>query len=290
MAIFYYVVELKSFSQAAAKLNVSKSFISKRISFLEVELKTKLLSRSTRSITLTEAGHVFFKQCEKITLEARKSYQLIETFNQNPVGTLKMSVPIALGLYLLPPVLTNFIEKFPDVKLDINCENKLVDVIKDGYDLVLRSAKLESSNLIARKLFSLKNIICASPNYLKTHKHITLPEDLSGHQFAVYHLTKRNDEIKLIKNNHTYKIIIYSNITTNQLDLIKQMVLNGTCLGVLPEFMIKMEIEQKRIVSCLSDYELTPSPIYIIYPNKELLPKVKAFITMLKNHKLQNVD
>lgn len=284
MEIFYNVVEMKSFSKTAEKLNVSKSFISKRISFLENELQTKLLLRSPRRITLTESGQMFFKQCEKIMLEANKSFQLIETYNQNPIGTLKISTPIALGLYLLPDVLSSFIERYPNIKLDINCENRLVNVIKDGYDLVIRSAKLESSNLIAKRIVSLKNIICASPNYLKKHKKMTSPEDLSSHQFAIYYLTKKTNEIKLIKNSDTYKININSNINTNQLDLVKQMVLNGTCLGVLPEFMVKKEIEQKRIVSCLSDYKLTPSPIYLIYPYKELLPKVKVFITMLKNN------
>jgi DNA-binding transcriptional LysR family regulator len=136
MEIFYYVVDFKSFSRAAQQLNVSKSFISKRITFLENELKTKLLLRSTRNITLTEAGHVFFKQCEKVIVEARKSYQLIDTFHQDPVGTLKISVPIAFGLHLLPSVIANYTEKYPDIKLDIDCENRLVDVIKDGYDLV----------------------------------------------------------------------------------------------------------------------------------------------------------
>jgi len=289
MEIFYYVVDFKSFSRAAEQLNVSKSFISKRISFLENELKTKLLLRSTRNITLTEAGHIFFKQCEKIILEARKSYQLIDTFHQNPIGTLKISVPIALGLHLLPSVLTNFIERYPDIKLNIDCENRLVDVIKDGYDLVLRSAKLDSSNLIAHKLFSLKNIICASPIYLKKYKGITSPSDLSSHHFAIYHYEKINNELKLIKNNHTYKIILNSSLITNQLDLIKKMILSSTCLGVLPEFMVKNEIEKKSIIPCLGSYELASSPIYIIYPNKELLlPKVKVFIKMLKSLKLSS--
>ncbi|MBX3709734.1 MAG: LysR family transcriptional regulator [Gammaproteobacteria bacterium] len=289
MEIFYNVVYFKSFSKAAEKLNVSKSFISKRISFLENELKTKLLLRSTRNITLTEAGHIFFKQCKKIILEAKKSYQLIDTFHQNPVGTLKISVPIALGLYILPSVLTSFIERYPDIKFNINCENRLVDVIKDGYDLVLRSAKLESSNLIAQKLYSLKNIICASPAYLKKYKNITEPADLYSHHFAIYHSEKRKNELKLIKNNHTYKIILDSSLITNQLDLIKQMVLRGTCLGVLPKFMVKNEIVEKSIIPCLDSYELAPSPIYIVYPNKELLlPKVKIFIKMLKNFKFNS--
>ena len=290
MEVFYYVVELNSFSRAAEKLNVSKSYISKRISFLESELKVKLLARSTRNITPTEAGNAFFNQCEKITLEAQKSFRLIETLKQSPAGTLKMSAPIAFGLHLLPHALKSFTEQFPDVKLDVNCENRLVDVIKDGYDLVIRSAKLESSNLIARKLFSLKNIVCASPDYLKKHDHITSPENLSNHQFAMYYLANKNNELKLIKNSRTYKIIVHSKIATNQLDLVKQTVLNGTCLGVLPKFMVKKEIEQKNIIACLGDYEIAPSPIYIIYPNKELSPKVKAFITTLKTLKLQNAE
>lgn len=286
--MFYYVAELKSFSQAARQLNVSKSFISKRISFLENALNIKLLLRSTRDVTLTEAGHAFFRQCEKIVLEARNSYQLIDAFHQNPVGTLKISVPVALGLHLLPSVLADFMEKYPDIKLNIDCENRLVDVIKDGYDLVLRSAKLESSSLIAQKLFSLKNIICASPAYLKKNKKITQPSDLSEHHFAIYHPEIRNDELKLNKDNRVYIMNIHSSLITNQLDLVRQMVMTDTCLGVLPAFMIKNEIEQKRLVPCLNGYELPSSPIYIIYPNKELLlPKVKVFIKMLKSLKQQ---
>jgi len=283
--IFYFVVEYKSFSKAAEQLNLSKSYVSKRITFLENELKTKLLSRNTRKITLTEAGESFYKQCVKVILEAKKSYQLVDAFHQNPVGTLKISAPTAFAVHLLPTIVSEFIKKFPDIKIVIDCENRLVDVVKDGYDLVLRSAKLESSSLIAQKLFTFKNVICASPAYLKMHKKIIVPADLSLQYFAIYQLIKENNELKLLNNNRTYQVKFNKRITTNQLDLIKQMVLNDACLGVLPEFMVKKEIERKAIVTCLSDYELPPSHLYLIYPNKELqLPKVKAFIKMLKRY------
>ncbi|MBV9576101.1 MAG: LysR family transcriptional regulator [Gammaproteobacteria bacterium] len=285
MEIFYHVVEQKNFTKAAEKLGVSKSFISKHIIKLEKELHVKLLIRNTRQLTLTETGQTFYQHCIKVVNEAYKSYHSINQLQQEPSGVLKISVPIALGFHLLASILPSFLKKYPKIILNIDLENRIVDVIKEGYDLVLRSAVLESSNLIAQKILCSKNIICASPIYLKIYGMPNTPRDLMKHHFAMYKNLKRSRKIKLIKNKHTEEIHIDAHLLTNQLDLIKQMVLSGHYIAVLPEFMVYKELKKKLLIHCLQNYQLEEDSIYLIYPDKELISnKAKYFIQMLKKN------
>jgi DNA-binding transcriptional LysR family regulator len=188
MEIFYTVIELGSFAKAADKLRVSKSHISKKITKLETHLKTKLLSRTTRKLALTEAGENFYQQCAKVIEEATKGYSLIHELQGKPSGTLKISAPPAFGIYLLPEVINRYLLKYPDVKLEIDLSNKHIDLVKQGYDLALRSGKLESSRLISKRIMSMENILCASPHYLKKHGTPKHPEDLEKH--AKWYLPK----------------------------------------------------------------------------------------------------
>ncbi len=285
MEIFYQVVEQKNFTKAAEKLGVSKSFISKHIIKLENELRTKLLTRNTRQLTLTETGEFFYQHCNKVVNEAYKGYHLINQLQQEPSGVLKISVPMALGFHLLASILPSFLKKYPKIILNIDLENRIVDVVKEGYDLVLRSAVLESSNLIAQRILQSKNIICASPIYLKTYGLPSMPADLVKHNFAMYKNLKINQKIKLVKNRHIEEIRIDAHLLTNQLDLIKQMVLSGHYIAVLPKFMVYKEIKKKLLIHCLQDYQLEEDSIYLIYPDKELVPhKAKVFIQMLKKN------
>src|SRR3990167_8304048 len=157
MALFYEVVQLKSFSQAAEKLKVSKSYVSKRINKLENNLQVKLLNRSTRKLSLTEEGEIFFQHCQNLAENAKQGYEAIHNRQNKPTGVLKISVPPAFALHVLTPPLIQFSEQYPEIELRVNLENQLVDIIKEGYDLVVRSAILPDSNLIAQPLVTLQN-------------------------------------------------------------------------------------------------------------------------------------
>jgi len=285
MEIFYYVVELQSFSKAASRLKVSKSFISKKIDKLERDLKVNLISRSTRKLTITEAGNSFYQYCVQIVHQGHEAYSMISELKGKPSGKLKISMPPALGLNLMTPMLSKFLLHYPDVSLDIELESKVVDIVEEGYDLVLRSAILGSSNLIAQKVFSIKSVICATEFYLKSHPELIIASDLEKHNCAVYSYTKKASHITLIKNDHEEMIHIKGNLISNQLDLIKHMVLDHVCIAVLPEFMVKKEIQDNIIKICLSDYRLRESPLYAIYPQRNfMLPKLKSFLEMLKTY------
>lgn len=285
MIIFYHVVKHKSFSQAANKLGVSKSHISKHITQLEKELNTSLLSRSTRQLSLTEAGEIFYQHCEKLLELAEQGYDALANLRKQPEGTLKISVPPALGLHLLTEPLIKFNQKYPNVKLNVMLESQVVDLIREGYDLALRSALLPDSNLIAQKIMIFRNLICVTPKYLKAHGSLKYPEQLKEHDFAVYSGSKSARELKFSYANKTIDIIINSAIESNNLDLIAQMVTGSCCIGVLPEFMVKDLIAKKKLIHCLQQYKLPENPIYAIYPEKKFMPlKVKLFLEEIKNY------
>ena len=287
MEIFYYIVEQQSFSKAAARLKVSKSFISKRLDKLEQELKVRLLSRNTRKLTLTEAGENFYRYCSSVVREGQKGYSMMSELQGKPSGLLKISIPPALALNLLSPLFSKFLRRYPEVILDVELESRLVDLVKEGYDLALRSAKLESSNLSAQKIFTIKSVICATPNYLRKHGEITTSSDLSkaSHNCAAYSESKSVDYLKLTKQHHEELVHVKGNFISNQLDLIKRLVMQDVCVGVLPEFMVINELQNKQLIQCLSHYTLPTSNLYAVYLEREfMLPRLSCFLDMVKSY------
>lgn len=285
MEIFYHVVEQQSFSKAAQRLGVSKSFISKRMTKLEQDLRIRLISRSTRKLTLTEAGENFYRYCVNVVQEGEKGYSMMSELQGKPAGRLKISIPPALALNLISPVFSKFLTQYPEVILDIELESRLVDLVKEGYDLALRSAVLESSNLIAQKIYTIENVICATANYLQNHGILKTPSDLVNHNCAVYSDSKTIGQITLQKQQHIEKIHVKGNFMSNHLDLIKQQVLSDTCLGILPKFMVTNELKNKQLIQCLEDYTLPTNNLYAIYPEREfMLPRLSLFLKIVKNY------
>lgn len=285
MEIFYQVVELGSFSKAADKLGVSKSFISKKINALETTLRCKLLNRSTRKLSLTDAGENFYRQCTKVIEEANKGFALVNELHGKPAGRLKISAPPAFAQYLLPKIIAEYQSLYPDVTFELDLSSQFVDLVKAGFDLALRSGKMESSNLITQKIASLENCLCASKKYLKEKGEPITPNDLEQHNFALYSLAKNAREIHLQKGQKKITVIVHGSIVVNQIEVSKQLLLKNLCLAVLPKFMIETELKSGEIKIALPNYSLPESSIYAIYPDREFLPtKVTEFIALLKKH------
>ncbi len=284
MVVFYYIVKLKNFSQAAEKLKVSKAYVSKHVTQLEKELKARLLNRSTRQISLTEAGKIFFQHCQALVELTEKGYDAIANLHHHPAGTLKIAAPVALGIHILSDTLTQYCQKYPDVKLSVILESNLADIIQQGYDIALRSTLLTDSNLIAQKVATFSNILCASPAYLKKYGPIKHPNQLIKHVFAIYSSnTTTTKKLKFIHKDQVFHITIDGRFQINSLDLILQLVESDCCIAILPEFMLKTALSKKKLIHCLPDYKLPDSPLYAFYPEREFNPlKVKLFIDLLK--------
>ncbi|NNM60211.1 MAG: LysR family transcriptional regulator [Legionellales bacterium] len=267
----------------ADKLGVSKSFISKKLTKLEQQLKARLIVRTTRKLILTEAGKDFYHYCTNVVQEGEKAFAMMNELRGNPSGLLKISIPPALALHMLTPLFTQFLSMYPDITLDIELESRVVDLVKEGYDLALRSTKLVSSNLIAQKIFSGKNIICATERYLAKNGELAKASDLVNHNCGVYSDSKSKNQITLIHNQHQETVFVKGNFMSNHLELIKQLVLSDTCIGFFPEFMVSNELKNKQLIRCLENYLLPTSPVFAIYPEREfMLPKLRVFLEMLK--------
>jgi len=284
MAIFYNVVQQSSFSQAAEILGVSKSYISKHITKLEKHLKTRLLNRSTRQLSLTEAGEIFYQHCQSLSGIAEEGYEAILNLQKKPSGTFKISVPPAFAMHLFATPLLKFHELYPDVKFNITLDSMTGDIIQQGFDLSIGTAKLRDSSLISQKIASLPLVLCASPEYIKKHGKISHPEELSKQDFAIYNMSdKFSKKFIFTKKNQNFSVTVNSSLQSNNADFVAQMVMAGTYMAVLPEFMIKDWITQKKIITCLSDFTLPTLSLYIVYPERKFVPlKVKLFIELLK--------
>lgn len=288
MILFYHVVRLKSFSQAAEKLKLSKAFVSKHISQLEKELKVRLLLRNTRQLSLTEAGEIFYSQCEKLFELAQHSYENMANLRNQPSGTLKITAPPALAIHLLAKPFAEYQNRYSEVDLNVILESQLVDLIQQGYDLAIRSAILPDSNLVARKLVTLNYWLCASPAYLQQHGAIDHPDQLAQHRFAIYSSQTATNKLEFIRGKRAFTVTVEGQFQSNQLDLIAQMVMAGSCVAVLPEFMAAAGVADGRLSICLANYRLPAKPLYVIYPQREFVPlKVKTFIELLNSHFLQ---
>lgn len=261
-------------------MKVSKSFVSKQVSKLEKHLNTKLLIRSTRHLALSESGEQFFRHCEVVVLEAQSADANIKEMIASPAGVLKIALPPAMATHLFAPFFAKFLKKYPDTQLQLIMDNRLNDVIKEGFDLVIRSkAKLEDSSLIAQPLLYLNSIICATKKYFQQFGTPQKPVDLKLHNCGYYNYVQHGQEIHF-KNQRVH---ITGNINANHLDVIKQAVLNDLCIAVLPNYIVSSEIKNASLQLCLQDYEMATHAINLIYPDRQFMPlKLKVFIEEIK--------
>jgi len=283
MEIFYHVAAQHSFSKAALHLGVSKSLVSKAVTRLETAVKAKLLTRSTRNMTLTEAGQALLPQCEQMLKAAEQGYDNIHALQGKPTGTLKISVPFAFALNILDNMLPDFISRYPDIQLEIYLDNKIVNLVKEGYDLAIRSTQLADSNLIAKKLLLSENLLCATANYLNNHGTPATPNDLTQHQFALYSGMHQDRQLTFTQNKQCTTVHITQAHLCNSVDLIKQLTLAHSTIAILPDFMVQSELASKKLIHCLPKQHLPSYPVYAIYPERALMPpKLQVFLEHLK--------
>ena len=180
MAIFSKVAELNGISAAARALKMPKSKVSRRMARLEDELGVRLLERTTRSVGLTEAGEIYYQHCRRIVEEANNARESINRTLETPRGRLRVNASIAVGQYLIGPHIGGFLERYPEVQLEIELDNRQVDIVAEGFDVAVRLGKLEDSTLVSRNLGSSFATLVASPKYLETAGVPRHPKELSS--------------------------------------------------------------------------------------------------------------
>ena len=285
MVVFVSVVELGSFSSAAERLGHSPSFISKEISKLEKRLGVRLLNRTTRSLTLTDAGITYFERCQQIVIDAENAEMAMGAIQETPKGTLKVSAPISMGSVHLERLLTEFLNTHPEVDLDIHYSQRKVDVVAEGFDLAIRAGTLKESNLVARKLGSAPTIFIASPDYIAKNGEPKTIADLQHHRVISYANvgTPKYWEVT-DKHGKTHGVNVDPRIITNSSEFEVAATCEGLGITGLPAHLCLDELRSGKVVQVLSDIELEDIGIYVVYPHRQYLSaKVKVFIEFMQS-------
>jgi DNA-binding transcriptional LysR family regulator len=285
LAIFAAVVEESSFSKAAVKTGLSKTVVSKKISALEQELKTQLIYRTTRKLSLTEAGQVLYKHAEGINRQTQSAFESINELSNGVSGHVRMSVPTISGELLLADLISNFCKRHPEISVEMRLENKLVDLVEDGIDLAIRTAILEDSSLIATKLIQSSWVVCASKEYLNNATAINSLDDLNDHNCLLYDLqAEGSNEWRFTKDNQSFSINVSGNMSSNNALTLKKAALNNCGIIYVPKCCIYEELLANKLVPVLTKYKPRVLGVYAVYPYTRHQPKrIKLLIEQIRN-------
>ncbi|MBY7669161.1 LysR family transcriptional regulator [Vibrio anguillarum] len=281
--IFVAVVESGSFSLASERLGMTKSAVSKRISSLEDNLGTRLFHRSTRKLTLTESGEQFSDYARNSVYIAQQGIAAATLNQGSPKGTLKINAPMTFSRLHLVPHLKVFLDLYPDIKVILSMDDKIVDMVEGAYDVGIRIGELKDSSLIARKLAKCNSVVCAAPEYLQRAGIPNTPHDLKNHNCIYYSLFQAGVEWTFLKADKTLKVEPTGNFIVNNSDVICEMLLQGLGICQMPTFIVQKYLNTGQLVQVLSTYNLPDHSIFAVYPERRHMPeKVKVFIDFIE--------
>ena len=283
MRVFAQVVEAKSFSAAAEKLGMSKSLASRHVSALERSLSVKLLHRSTRKLSLTEAGALFYEHCARIVQEAELAEQRLSRTQSDPAGLVRVTAVPAFAVRHVLPALAEFYQKYPKIQVKLFCSNRPVDLGDEGFDLGIRVSFNPAPNLVARKLAVNRSVLCASPAYLKRHGLPRRIEDLRRHECVLFPALAPKGVWTLRRDGQKYSVQVGGVFETDEMDAVRAAVAAGLGIGILPLYMAGDALQQGQLVPLLRQFQVVPeSGIYLVYlPNRTLASRVRALIDFL---------
>ncbi len=282
VAVFVGVINAGSFTAAARTLGHSTSYVSKVITRLEKRLGSRLLNRTTRTISLTDAGRAYFERCSQIVVDAENAQRSINQLQEKPGGLLRLNAPGSFGSKYLLDALPAFMHRYPDVKLEVEFNDRLIDVVAEGYDVVIRVSKIKDSNLVARKFTSSSGVVVASPEYLKRNGHPKQAEDLSRHDCIAYSLLPSPTQWTFHKDGARTNITVKPRALCNNAATQVAMAVQGIGIARLPLFTCEQEVASGQLQIILEEYDQLQLDIYAVYPHRQYLTaKVRAFVDFL---------
>lgn len=285
MAIFTRVVEAGGFTAAAKQIGLAKSAVSQHIMELERHIGVKLLNRTTRQLSLTEAGNLYYQACSQLIAKAIDATNSISGVSQQVSGMLRVSCPSALANDVFVPLLFAFADAYPELKIELLVDDQVINMVEEGIDVAIRIGWLADSSLIARKLTDSPRLICASPDYIEKHGTPKIPEDLVKHQWVIFTLLPTPHRQTLKKKGQQRTINVNGRFKTNSALSLRSLILNGAGIGVLSEFLVAEEIRKGRLIRLLPDYDAGAAGVYALYPDKHYQQaKVQVFINYLVNN------
>ena len=285
MVVFVRVVEAGSFSEVARQLGTSPSAVSRSISRLEKALALRLLQRTTRKLRLSEGGEAVFKRCCEVVGAAQSVMELSGQFTQEPEGLIRVSVPKAIGRYVIHPHMADFLRRYPKVDVQMMLEDRYVDLIDDNVDLSIRITDQPAPGLVGRQLFALEHVLCATPAYLAEHGIPARPEDLRTHSCIYLGETPADARWKFKQGSKSVTVGVHGRYAANHTGVRLEAILQHIGIGSVPYFTARHALAQGLVVQVLPEWSFIASyhgGVWLLHaPSRYLPPKLRVFIDFL---------
>jgi LysR family transcriptional regulator for bpeEF and oprC len=282
---FVSVVRARNFTSAADTLGVTPSAVSKQISGLEERLGVRLLNRTTRSVSPTEAGQMFYQHCENILESITEAEKLVTDFDVTPRGRLRITAMSNFGRRELARIFTDFAQQYPDISFDLHISDRPLDIVKEGYDFALRLGTLEDSRLIAKPVAEQKIVIVASREYIQRWGMPQRLEDLLEHRVLVVNNAEyaRSNWLRQFEKDHGFSISsIERKLTVNDIDLVYEACMAGMGITALPTYIADRHLQNGELIQLFSQVDIPIRTIKVVFPqNRYLANKSRAFLDFI---------
>ncbi len=275
---FVQVAEAESFTQAAKRLAISTPQVSRQISALEKRLNIKLFYRTTRKVSLTQEGGIFYQHCRSVLDGLDAAERAVTNLQSRPQGRIKLTAPVTYAELNILPLLNSFLQQHTDVQITANLTNQQLDLVEEGYDIAIRLGKLADSTLMAKKLSNRRNYVCASPAYMKRNGTPHSLSELASHNCLLGTL----DHWRFKDGGRQKLLRVSGNLTCNSGSGLIDAALKGLGLVQLPDYYVQAHIEKGNLVSVLDKYAETGEGVWAVYPhNRHLSPKIRLLVDYL---------
>uniref|UniRef100_E1T5J0 Transcriptional regulator, LysR family n=1 Tax=Burkholderia sp. (strain CCGE1003) TaxID=640512 RepID=E1T5J0_BURSG len=281
--VFVTVVARGGFARAADVLGTSPANVTRYVNELEAHLGTRLLNRTSRTLSLTEGGETLYARCKSILDDVAETEGLVSSASVEPRGRLRINVPVSFGILHLAPLWPAFMQKYPGIELDVGLIDRVVDIVDEGYDIAIRISRAGSTNHAARKLATSQNVLCASPAYLARYGAPATPADLLAHRCIGYTYAATGDEWQINdRRGKVHPVKVDCQMHTNNGDTARAAALAGQGVIWQPTFLIGGDLRAGTLVRVLPDYRLPEIDILALYPSRRhVSARVRVMIDFL---------
>ncbi|MES1947707.1 transcriptional regulator [Salinisphaera sp. C84B14] len=279
MRLVIAAAEHGSFAAAAHALGMSPQMAGRYIGDLENALGVRLFERTTRRSRLTEVGQTYYARAQDAVAAVAMADDSVQAFRSCPTGTLRIAAPVAFGNLCLVPVIDRFCRLYPAVRVELELSDRVVDLIADGFDVAVRIGSLSDSSLIARALSPYDYVVCAAPAYLESQGSPTTPTDLAKHRCLVFSPAERPPDMWSLEGpDGACTACLNVAICINDMRALKDAAIAGSGIALIPRRLIDAELADHKLQTVLDDYHVPSRDMYLVYPNRQKLPKVSRFI------------
>jgi len=282
MQLFVRVVDSGSYTAAADQMEISRALASKLVQALEDQLGVRLLHRTTRKLSLTEAGERYYQRVSEILGSLNEAEALAAEFQADPRGRLRVSAPMSFAIHHLGAAVAEFQQRHPRIELELTLNDRQVDLVEEGFDMAVRIAKLADSSLVARRIAPCRMLLVASPDYLRRAGEPQHPQELVEHNYLSYTLAARRDEIVLVSGAERETVNLNGSLRVNNGDVIASAAAAGLGFCISPSFLVWQRLQRGELVQLLPQWQIPEIAVHAVYPAGRTLPaKTRSFIDYL---------